>query len=144
MNKHTKVALVVAPFLLIGGYGLMDLYLKETEEPRFMELEVEGADCNITANRCFLSSGNFELSIYNEDGDTVVNTNLAMYRVSLFTVDADGNASEYQMGMNVSDPFYWRTQMGLSEVIAANPNGVTMRIITQVENTSYAAEFVAR
>ena len=144
MNKHTKVALVVAPFLLIGGYGLMDLYLKETEEPRFMELQVDGADCNITANRCFLRSGNFELSIYNEDSDTVVNTNLAMYRVSLFTVDGEGSASEFQMAMTVSDPFYWRSQMGLRDIIAANPNGIKMRIITQVENTSYAAEFIAR
>ena len=144
MNKHTKVALIVAPFLLIGGYGLMDLYLKETEEPRFIELEVDGSDCNITANRCILSSGNYELSIYIEDNATVVNTNLAMYRVSLFTLDNEGTPTEYPMGMNVKDPFYWRVEMGLAETLAQSPNGLTMRIVTQVENTSYAKEFNAR
>ena len=144
MNKHTKAALVVAPFLAIGEYGLMDIYQRGQEEPRFIELVVDGIDCNISAKRCILSAGEFELSIYNEGEITVVNTSLAMYRVSLFVVNETGNASEAQLEMKISDPFYWRAEMGLAEKLAQNSNGLKMRIITQVEKTSYAAEFMAR
>lgn len=143
MNKHTKVSLIMAPFLLIGGYGLMDLYLDYSEEPRVMEFKVEGADCNISGNRCLLTAGDLEASIYLEDEMTVVNTTFPMYRVSLFIVDTQGASEEFQLGMTDS-AYYWRAEMNLFKRLAEQPNGITMRIIAQQEKDSFLSEFTAR
>ena len=143
MNKHSKMALIVAPFLLIGGYGLMDLYLTETQDPRYFQLQLTNADCNISANECILTAGELELSIYLEDDMTVVNTTFPMYRVSLFTVASDGSTEEVKLGM-VKSPYYWRAEMSLARKLAENPNGLTMRVIAQHEQDSYMSEFSAR
>lgn len=143
MNKHTKMSLIVAPFLLIGGYGLMDLYMDHTTEPRIINLQTADADCNITSNRCIMTAGDLELSIYLEDHWTVVNTTFPMYRVSLFTVDNEGNAEEFQLGISKS-PYYWRAEMTLPEKLGASPNGLSMRIIAVHEKDSYISEFSAR
>ena len=143
MNKHTKMSIIVAPFLLIGGYGLMDLYMDKTQDPRVMQLKLENADCNISDKQCIFSAGDLELSIYFEDEKTMVNTTYPMYRVSLFAVDADGSPQEYPLGMQ-DTPYYWTTDMGLSEKLGRFPNGLTMRIIAVQDKDSYISEFSAR
>jgi len=146
MNKHTKMSIIVAPFLLIGGYGLMDLYMDQTQEQRVIKLNLENADCNISAKRCIFTAGSSDelaLSIYIEDDITVVNATVPMYRISLFTVDSEGNALEYPLGMHDSG-YYWRADMALSEKLGANPNGLSMRIIAMQDIDSYISEFSAR
>ena len=147
MNKHTKMSLIVAPFLLIGGYGLMDLYMDQTQQPRVMQLKLENADCNISAKQCIFSAGvsevKLDLSVYIEDNMTVVNSTLPMYRISLFTVDGENNAKEYQLGMK-DTPYYWYADMALAEQLDQNPNGLKMRIIAMQDIDSYISEFTAR
>ncbi len=121
----------------------MDLYLKESEDPRVINLALDGADCHISANRCHFSAGEFEMKIYIEDGKTVVNSTLPMHRVSLFTVDEE-NVVESKLGMSQQDPYYWRAEMGLSEALAQQPNGITMRVIAQIGKDNFISEFNAR
>lgn len=125
----------------------MDIYMDHTQEPRVLQLTLENADCNISRKQCLFSAGQseikLELSVYLEDGVTVVNSNTAMYRISLFTVDAEGNAEEFQLGMDES-PFYWRADMDLANKLARSPNGLTMRIIAMQDVDSYISQFSAR
>lgn len=143
MNKHTKVSLIVAPFLLIAGYGLMDLYLLQTKQERIIQMDVVDADCNITGKKCILTASEMEMSIYLEDNMTVVNTTLPMYRVILLVAGEDGTQTESQLGMTTT-PYYWRAEMNLSEQLAASPNGMTMRVVGVYEKDSFISEFNAR
>ena len=143
MNKHTRVSLIIAPFLFIGGYGLMDGYLLENTKPRIIEMEVADDDCNISAESCVLTAGKMAMSIYLEDTMTVVNTTLPMYRLSLLVAAEDGTQTESQLGMTKT-PYYWRAEMNLREQLTANPSGITMRVIGIYEKDSFISEFKAR
>ena len=121
----------------------MDLYLVETKDPRIIQMDVNGADCNISAKNCILTAGEMEMSIYIEDDMTVVNTTLPMYRVSLLVDGENGAQVESQLGMSKT-PYYWRAEMNLAQQLADNPNGITMRVIGIYEKDSFISEFNAR
>lgn len=108
-----------------------------------MQLQLENADCNISDSACLLTAGELELSIYLEQDVTVVNTTFPMYRLSLFTIDTEGQAQEFPLGMRDS-PYYWRADMALKDQLNQHPNGLPMRIIAQYEKDSFIAEFMAR
>ena len=50
-NKHKYVAIIVAPILAIGGYGLADLYMTSKEEVNYLKLFPKG-DCVPTQSAC--------------------------------------------------------------------------------------------
>jgi hypothetical protein len=55
MNLHTQVAIVVAPFLLIGGYVATDYYLiDKAEKNNLFKLTVQGK-CHILDEKCTLN-----------------------------------------------------------------------------------------
>ncbi len=54
MNKHKKLAFMIAPFLAIGGYILADYYDKyQVDKKRYHTLKTEGK-CNIDQGPCLL------------------------------------------------------------------------------------------
>lgn len=50
-DKHKFIALIMAPFLGIGGYGMMDLYMTNREEAKYYKLVPKG-DCKPTQDAC--------------------------------------------------------------------------------------------
>lgn len=64
MNRHLKIAIIVAPFLSIGGYALVDqyqYYQQQNQAKALYPLEVAG-DCNLVRG-CELHNANLSISI---------------------------------------------------------------------------------
>ena len=54
MNKHKRLAFIVAPFLAIGGYIIADTYDKyQVDKKRYHTLKIEGK-CDIDQGPCLL------------------------------------------------------------------------------------------
>ena len=88
MNRHTKVALMVAPFLILGGYIASDFYLeKQAEQARIFKL-VPFGHCDVINQKCILKSGKFEVNIYDKAGTTTVNSTFPLDSATLFLVDS--------------------------------------------------------
>ena len=104
MNRHTKMALMVAPFLILGGYIASDFYLEhEAEQQRVFNM-VPFGHCDVINQKCILKSGDFEINIYDNDGSTTVNSTFPLDSATLFLFDGADQAKAYPLG-NRNSPY---------------------------------------
>lgn len=140
MNRHTKVALMVAPFLILGGYIASDFYLeKQAEETRIFKL-VPFGHCDVINQKCILKSGKFEVNIYDKAGITTVNSTFPLDSATLFLVDKSNQASTYPLGMT-DNPYYWQSQTPLRDNISEQGEKYKLRVIANIKGGQYIAEF---
>lgn len=140
MNRHTKLALLVAPFLLIGGYIASDFYLEyQAKEDRVFQLLPFG-HCDIINQKCILKSGEFEINVYDEAGITTINSTFPLDHATLFLVANKNNVQAYPLGMTDS-PYYWQTQTPLRRLISNKRDKYKLRLITQIKGGKYISEF---
>lgn len=140
MNKHTKTAMFVAPFLLIGGYVLSDLYLEQqAQKNKVIALDPVGV-CDVLAKSCVVESGELKINIYQENENTIVNSTYALDEATLFILsDIDEVPAQYSLSMSDS-PFYWQTKTKLTEELNTTKDGVTLRIIAKIKGGHYISE----
>ncbi|MCB1640012.1 MAG: hypothetical protein KDI15_14315, partial [Thiothrix sp.] len=68
LHPHVRIALVVAPFLVILGYGLMDIWVKpDTPEASRQEISVQPleqlGECRLVSGQCRFRYGDLEVSL---------------------------------------------------------------------------------
>ncbi|GLX78317.1 hypothetical protein tinsulaeT_16570 [Thalassotalea insulae] len=140
MNRHSKLALLLAPFLILGGFVLSDLYLEhQASENRIIEL-VPFGHCDVKNQHCELKSGEFEVNIMDEGGITTVNSTYPLDTATLFLVNKQNQASHYQLGMK-DNPYYWRRETPLGSYIANKGDSYKLRLILEIKGGKYIAEF---
>lgn len=139
LNRHTKIAIFVAPILMILGFGASDLWVEnKAMEARFYEMTPESPYCDIKNDRCVLVSGEFKISVYQENGLTTLNATFPLDTATLFLVDENDNAKVYRMGMKDS-PYYWYQKTPIESLSAGSQQKV--RFIATVKGGQYVAEF---
>lgn len=142
MNKHTKIAILVAPILAVLGFAATDMYSEyEASEKRVFHMQVKDG-CDIKAEKCILKSKDFLLSFSNKDGDTVVNSTYPLDTATLFLVDNAGKATGYPLGMNTS-PYYWQAKTDLDQLLNTTGASQKLRIIANIKGGSYISEFIS-
>ncbi len=140
MNRHIKTALMVAPFLILGGYILSDLYLEDqANEERIFQL-VPFGHCDVINQKCVLKSGEFEVNIFDENGITTVNSTFPLDTATLFLVDKENNATPYPLGMKDS-PYYWKNETQLRSLVAEKGDSYKLRLIANIKGGKYISEF---
>ncbi len=140
MNKHTKIAILVAPILAVLGYAATDMYSEyQASEKRVFVMQPQQGSCDIKAAKCVLQSGEFLLSFSDKNGETVINSTYPLDTATLFVVD-NKEANGFALGMNTS-PYYWRAQTNISELISAPGSSLKLRIIANIKGGSYISEF---
>jgi hypothetical protein len=140
MNRHTKLAFFLAPFLIIGGYVLSDLYLEDkAKEIKLYELQTKG-DCDVLNRQCVLSAGEFEISVFHEKGITTVNSTFPLDTATLFLVDEKDQSTPYRLGMKDS-PYYWKRETPLGTLVANQGDRYKLRLIAEIKGAKYIAEF---
>ncbi|MCP3675568.1 MAG: hypothetical protein GY829_14020, partial [Gammaproteobacteria bacterium] len=93
MNRHTKVAIFVAPILIVLGYIGSDFYMdQKASEKKVFSLSLDGT-CDVLAEKCILKSGEFEVNVFDKDGITTVNTTFPLDSATLFLVDTTNNST---------------------------------------------------
>lgn len=142
MNRHTKVALFVAPFLILGGYILSDLYLEnKAAEPKLYNLTT-GSQCDVLAENCILSAGELKVSVYDRNGKTYINSTAPLDNATLFIVNSNTDYKSYQMKME-DNRYYWTAETDLRNAIDQQGSSQTLRLIANIKGSNYISEFVS-
>lgn len=142
MNRHTKLAIFLTPFLMIGGYVASDYYAEyQANQPKVIPLQVED-DCDIMKKQCILSSGEFKLSIYQERNITVVNSTFPLDKATLLVANNEQSNQPYPLGMKES-AYYWKAETPLADHLSAVGSSKTLRIVAQIKGSSYISEFTS-
>ncbi len=140
MNRHTKIAILIAPILAIGGYIASDLYVtNEAQQNRIFQL-VSKASCDVLAGQCVLSRGELKVNVYDEDGVTTINTTFPIDSATLFLVNKADQSSAYPLQMSDS-PYYWFNPTPLRADIATTGDTHKMRLILKIQGGQYISEF---
>lgn len=140
MNKHTKLALLIAPLLILGGYIASDLYVEnQAEKTRIFQLESSG-NCDVINKSCILKSGEFEVNIYDEEGITTVNSTFPLDTATLFLVNKDEEVTVHPLGMQDS-PYYWKSPTSLRQLASTKGAKYKLRIIANIKGGQYISEF---
>lgn len=144
LDKHTKMAIFIAPILLILGFAAADLWEEnKASEVRFYQMTPENNQCNILTKECILAVDNLRISIYEENGLTTANSTFALDTMTLFVVDDNGVAETFRMGMKDS-PHYWYQKTSLSEQLAAPGSEKTLRFVATIDGGQYISEFTTK
>ncbi len=140
MNRHTKIAIFVAPILILLGYVLSDMYMEyEASKMKIVELTPFG-HCDVKNQKCILKSGEFEINVMDDKGITTVNSTYPLDTATLFLVDKQNQAAPYQLGMKDS-PYYWKRETPLGTLIANKGESHKLRVIIEIKGGKYFAEF---
>ncbi|XPF92556.1 hypothetical protein ACM9HF_10950 [Colwellia sp. RE-S-Sl-9] len=140
MNKHTKLALLVAPFLILGGYIASDLYIEnQAEKTRVFQLEPTG-NCDVINKSCILKSGEFEVNIYDEEGITTVNSTFPLDSATLFLVSENEEVTVYPLGM-LDSAYYWKSSTALHQLVSTQGAQYKLRLIANIKGGQYISEF---
>lgn len=143
MNRHQKIAFFVAPFLVLGGYILSDMYMEyKAQQSRIFELAPKG-HCDIVNEKCVLQSGDFKVNISDKDGITTVNSTFPLDDATLFLVDGNQAVTSYRMGMKES-PYYWHRETEIGKRLASKGQKQKLRIIASIKGGKYISEFYSQ
>ncbi len=141
LNRHTKIAIFVAPILVILGFAASDLWLEnKASEARFFQMTPDSGMCDIMASKCVLVSGEFKISVYQENGLTTINSTFPLDTATLFLVDENDIPSVFQMGMKDS-PYYWYQSTPLESLAKSPGSRQKVRLIATVKGGQYISEF---
>lgn len=141
LNRHTKIAIFVAPILMILGFAASDLWMSnKAMQTRFYEMKAENENCDIVSDKCILTSGEFKISVYQQEGVTTLNSTFPLDTATLFLVDENDQATAFRMGMK-DTPYYWYqvTPLALQSQYPGSQQKV--RFIATVKGGQYIAEF---
>jgi hypothetical protein len=141
LNRHTKIAIFVAPILVILGFAASDLWLEnKASEARIFQMTPDSGVCDIMASKCVLVSGEFKISVYQENGLTTINSTFPLDTATLFLVDENDIPSVFQMGMKDS-PYYWYQSTPLESLAKSPGSRQKVRLIATVKGGQYISEF---
>ncbi|QOL25110.1 hypothetical protein LP316_12480 [Thalassotalea sp. LPB0316] len=143
MNKHIKIAIFVAPFLLLGGYIATDMYLEnDAKANKVFKLEQDG-HCDVYNRKCILTTGEMQVSIEQHEQQTVVNTTYPIDEAILFVVNNEQDVDTHKMTMRQT-PYYWQTQTTLPQKLAVKGDSAKLRIIVKYQGDQYIAQFYSQ
>lgn len=142
MNKHTKMAIIIAPFLIVGGYIAADYYAQEQDKSKnIFQLSLEG-QCDLTRNPCILSNTQLTLTLSDRDGVTKIDSDHPLEEVILSFVNDYNKEIRYKMKSDESQQ-YWQAKTEASSLLSQSAE-LKMRLISIVNNGYYFSEFYSR
>ncbi|MEO1963239.1 MAG: hypothetical protein ABGX64_05670 [Cycloclasticus sp.] len=138
MNKHSKLALLLAPFLIIGGYIASDQYIAYNDNKTRIFTLLVSSECDIFKRGCILESGNMQINITHNKGITKANTSFPVDSVLISHLHVDGNETIYSL--NKAGSFqYWERETDLGNAISNDLN-YTLRVVIKQKGRVYLCE----
>ena len=142
MHKHTKMAIVIAPFLIVGGYIAADYYAQEQDKSKnLFQLSLEG-QCDLTKNPCILSNAQLTLTLSDQYGVTRIESNHPVEEMILSFVNDYNKEIRYKMKSDENQQ-YWQAKTEASSLLGQSSE-LKMRLISIVNNGYYFSEFYSR
>lgn len=140
MGKHKKLAIFVAPILMVIGYIVSDYYLEyKAEESKLFQLVSEG-ECDVLNNKCILNVGELKVNVFDVEGVTTVNSTFPLDEVTFFIVDEKNKAKAFVF-KKVKTAYYWHSPTPLRELVSNSASPQKLRLIARVKGGQYISEF---
>lgn len=140
MNRHLKVAFMVAPILAVIGYIGADYYNEhQAAQEKTIQLLPEG-HCDVINQSCVLKSGEFKINVSDKGGVTEVNSTFPLDSATLFLVDKHDKMIPYPLGMQKS-PYYWQNKTDLRSLVSKKGDSYKLRLIAKIKGGQYISEF---
>ncbi|KXO12476.1 hypothetical protein AKG98_3669 [Moritella sp. JT01] len=139
MNKHTKVAVLVAPLLAVLGYIASDYFIENDADKTKLITLIPESSCEVLVGGCVLISGNFKVNVFDKAGSTVVNSTFPLDEAVLFLVNEDNTATAFPLSQ-VQSNYYWQAQTPLRE-LARTSTSYKLRLIASIKGGDYISEF---
>ena len=140
MNKHSKIAILIAPLLLIGGFIASDYFIEyQAQQPQVFQLKPVGS-CDIVNQQCLLGVGELQVSIFDHRGITTVNSTFPLDNVVLFLVDGANNVTTIELSM-AQNPYYWSSSTPLQKRLKHQGDKQKLRLVANIKGSSYISEF---
>lgn len=142
MNRQSKMAIFIAPFLVVGGYIAADYYAQNQAKSRnLFELSLEG-HCSLTKKPCILRNKSLSLILSHKNNITIIESNHPLEEVILSFVDKDNKETSYQMEADKNRQV-WQSETQASSLLKQSP-GLKIRLISIVNKGYYFSEFYSR
>lgn len=139
MNKDKKLAIILAPLLLVGGYIASDQYIEyKDNEARMFQLTPVG-ECAIFTGDCILESGDMQINITDKKGTTKINTSFPVDTVVISIVLKDTKEIVYGLD-KANDPQYWEKETNIRAAAKSNSVG-KYRVFIKRKGSTYLSEF---
>ena len=140
MNRDKKIAIILAPFLLVGGWVATDLYEESRSDPtQLFELTAAG-DCRLFDGDCILQSGDMQVNVTDTGGLTRINSSFPADRVALSLVYRDGQETIYEFEQ-LANPQYWQRQTEIRGAMVGSDKVSRLRIVVGVKGKNFLGEF---
>lgn len=140
MNKHKKLAIFIAPILIVLGYIGSDYYLQyEAEKSNNLYILAPEGQCDILSAQCILSSGEFKVNLLDKEGVTTVNSTFPLDAATLFLVDKNNIAVAYPLKKDKTT-YYWSAETPLRALTKSTDNQ-KLRLILNIKGGQYISEF---
>lgn len=140
MNRDKKLAIILAPFLLVGGYIVSDQYIEyKQHEPRLFALSGIN-ECLMFSADCVLQSGDMKINITDENGITKANTSYPVDSVAISLVYNDGREIIYGLEKTTS-PQYWEKKTDIRTAITQSRTATILRVVVTLKGSTYFSEF---
>ena len=139
MNKHQKLAIIIAPFLIIGGYVAADYYAVAKEraelQGKAIQFDLE-KPCDLHTTPCILHQGNAKMKIVAIPSSNQLSL-LSNYPIEGATISLDGGKP--QPFLMERDRNHWRTNI---ENIPSKPT--QLRLATSINKMFYFADITLK
>ncbi|NNE64168.1 MAG: hypothetical protein HKN34_08795 [Gammaproteobacteria bacterium] len=140
MSRDKKLAIILAPFLLVAGYVLSDLYIEgKANAPRFFEFTPDG-NCALFITGCILRSGDMEIDLTDENGITRANTSFPVDTVAISLVYDSGKEIIYEL-KKAANPQYWERATDLRKAMIEDKTAKILRVAVKRKGSTYLSQF---
>ena len=140
MSRDKKLAIILAPFLLVAGYVLSDIYIEsKTNEPRFFELKLYG-NCAMFTTGCILQSGDMQIDITDENGVTRANTSYPVDTLAISLVYDSGKEIIYELE-KAANPQYWERGTDIRKAVIEEKTAKILRVAVKIKGSTYLSQF---
>lgn len=147
MSPHIKVAIIIAPLLLIGGYIIADYYQTSKEE-KYLTSEAQrtpayklemASRCAIPAQACKFKKDNLTLTLTVDNNNYRIESSHKLDGVTIGLAQVDRETQTIQM-LQLSGPTSWAVPVRrLTNLRTDTP--LLMRIAVASSGKRYYAEF---
>jgi len=142
MNKQIKLALFIAPFLIVGGYIASDQYVSyQANKGQLFNLTLQD-ECHLFTGDCILKSGDMLINITDEKGATKVNSSYPADKVALSLVSVKNKETIYEL--EKAENFqYWQRDTAIRHAHLTEQSLKSLRVMVKIKGDLYLSELDA-
>ncbi len=139
MNKHKKLAIIIAPFLAIGGYILADYYDKyQVDKKRYHMLKIEGK-CDIDQGPCLLKGAGLILEYTIKGEFTNIEANYPLGAAAI-GMEVSENNKPFNLSPATSDNKNWTIETSTYKH-SGTADSDTIRLVVTAKKHAFFSEF---